>query len=49
MNISQMFNNTMVYLSEGFARIFGPTDDHYPRIGVQPFEGDPYKPSHWSE
>ncbi|PSF39580.1 isochorismate synthase [Aphanothece hegewaldii CCALA 016] len=30
------------YLTEGFARIFSPTDDHYPETGVQPFDSEPY-------
>jgi hypothetical protein len=29
------------YTTEAFARIFGPNDDEYPNIGVQPFEGEP--------
>lgn len=24
----------------GFKKIFSPTDDEYPSVGVQPFEGD---------
>lgn len=28
------------YISGAVARIFGPTDDEYPKTGVQPFEGD---------
>lgn len=27
---------------EGVARIFSPTDDDYPKTGVQPFDGDVY-------
>lgn len=29
------------YLSEGVVRLFSPSTDKYPEIGVQPFEGDP--------
>jgi hypothetical protein len=29
------------YLGVGVNKIFSPTDDQYPRTGVQPFEGDP--------
>jgi hypothetical protein len=28
------------YFAEPIGRIFGPDDDNYPEIGVQPFEGD---------
>lgn len=31
---------TIRYILEGVARIFRPTDDEYPNIGVQPFEGE---------
>lgn len=30
------------YLLEAGARIFGPNDDQYPVIGMQPFSGEPY-------
>ncbi|MEB3336152.1 MAG: hypothetical protein VKJ46_01730 [Leptolyngbyaceae bacterium] len=29
------------YVSGAVTRIFSPTDDQYPKTGVQPFEGDP--------
>jgi hypothetical protein len=45
MIISQALKNIIQYLTEGFARIFSPTDDEYPVIGVQPFEGEIYSPS----
>lgn len=44
MIISKMFANVIKYVSEAAMRIFAPTDDSYPVIGVQPFTGDPYKP-----
>lgn len=28
------------YFTEAFVRVFGPSDDEYPAVGVQPFEGD---------
>ena len=28
------------YLWDGVARLFKPTDDDYPKSGVQPFSGD---------
>lgn len=43
MSISKTLGNILQYLSEGVARIFSPTDDEYPLIGVQPFAGEPYK------
>jgi hypothetical protein len=42
MGISEFLQNGIQYITEAFARIFGPNDDEYPMIGVQPFEGDPY-------
>jgi hypothetical protein len=34
------------YLAEATIRIFSPSDDQYPKTGVQPFEGDPAKKEH---
>lgn len=42
MAISQIIANITQYISEAAMRIFGPTDDAYPVIGVQPFTGEPY-------
>jgi hypothetical protein len=42
-NISQMFAKVTQYISEAAMRIFGPNDDAYPTIGVQPFTGEPRK------
>ena len=36
-------NDISQFISEAVARIFGPNDDYYPLVGVQPFEGDPYR------
>ena len=44
MIISKMLANVVKYISEAAMRIFAPTGDSYPAIGVQPFTGDPYKP-----
>lgn len=30
------------YFVDPIARIFGPDDNIYPAVGVQPFEGDPW-------
>ncbi|WP_242577987.1 hypothetical protein [Chroococcus sp. FPU101] len=37
-----IFFGLVQYLTEGFARIFSPTDDHYPETGVQPYDSEPY-------
>ncbi len=46
MGISKMMDSLTQYFSEAIARIFGPSDDAYPMIGVQPFSGDPSKDRH---
>ncbi len=43
MEISRMMGSVVQYIIEAMTRIFGPSDDAYPAIGVQPFAGDPYK------
>lgn len=43
MAISRMLASIAQYLSEAAMRIFSPTDDAYPVIGVQPFTGEIYK------
>ncbi len=45
MIIDQTVKNVVQYITEGVARIFSPTDDEYPAIGVQPSEGEEYKPN----
>jgi len=42
MNISKILSNISQYISEAVARIFGPSDDEYPAVGVQPFDCQPY-------
>ena len=42
MNIHKSVQDLMEYFTEAFARIFGPSTDEYPEVGVQPFDGDPY-------
>ncbi|MEI2582881.1 hypothetical protein [Scytonema sp. PRP1] len=42
MAFSRMLATVTQYISEAFIRIFGPNDDAYPNIGVQPFTGEPY-------
>jgi hypothetical protein len=36
------FDGLMQYFAEPVGRIFGPDDNSYPEIGVQPFDGDVY-------
>lgn len=49
MNISKMLSDMLGYISEAAARVFSPFDDKYPAIGVQPFEGEPYKEHVWAD
>ncbi|MDJ0520286.1 MAG: isochorismate synthase [Trichodesmium sp. MO_231.B1] len=49
MNIFKSIEEAVVYISEAIRRIFGPSDDMYPMIGVQPFEGDPYQGTSWAD
>ncbi|NWF60591.1 MAG: hypothetical protein HXY43_15355 [Fischerella sp.] len=35
------------YVAEAAIRIFGPNDDEYPNIGVQPFEGESAGSNSW--
>lgn len=37
----RFFDGLTQYFVDPIARIFGPSDDNYPAIGVQPFDGDP--------
>lgn len=43
MRISRMIDSVLQYISEAVTRIFSPSDDAYPAIGVQPFAGDSFK------
>ncbi|MDJ0903816.1 MAG: isochorismate synthase [Xenococcus sp. MO_188.B8] len=42
MKIFQWLQNIVQYLANGVSQLFKPSDDDYPEIGVQPFEGEPY-------
>lgn len=46
MGISRTINSIVQYISEAVTRIFGPNDDAYPVIGIQPFAGEPFKQRH---
>ncbi|MBW4672263.1 MAG: nicotinate phosphoribosyltransferase [Cyanomargarita calcarea GSE-NOS-MK-12-04C] len=41
--ITRIIASITQYISEAVIRIFGPSDDAYPLVGVQPFTGDVYK------
>lgn len=41
MNIDRILQNAVQYFTEAFARVFGPSTDEYPEVGVQPFDGEP--------
>ena len=49
MNIFKSIEEAVVYISGAIRRIFGPSDDMYPMVGVSPFEGDVYQGSNWSD
>lgn len=42
MNIQKSMHEMVQYLTEAFVRVFSPSTDEYPEVGVQPFDGDPY-------
>jgi hypothetical protein len=42
MRIRDALQNWVQYFAEGFARIFSPSKDEYPEVGVQPFESETY-------
>ncbi|MGD1952904.1 MAG: hypothetical protein ACFB14_25150 [Leptolyngbyaceae cyanobacterium] len=42
MNILRWLANSFEYLFGASVRIFGPNDDAYPTVGVQPYEGEPH-------
>lgn len=41
MKIFTWIQDIVQYLFDGVSRLFKPTDDDYPKTGVQPFSGDP--------
>ena len=45
MKVSQILAQVGQYLSEAVLRIFSPSQDTYPLIGTQAFDGDPHKES----
>ena len=45
MKIFQWIQSAVQYLWDGVSRLFQPTNDDYPKTGVQPFEGEAYEDS----
>lgn len=43
MDINQLLNNVLQYISDAVGGIFTPDRDNYPIVGIQPFEGEPYQ------
>ncbi|AFZ44168.1 hypothetical protein PCC7418_2002 [Halothece sp. PCC 7418] len=41
MGIMKVMDNINSFFAEAIARIFSPSDDAYPDVGVQPYSGDP--------
>ncbi|MBE9144955.1 hypothetical protein [Planktothrix mougeotii] len=47
MNILKSVKEMMTYLTEAAGRMFVVSDDMYPEVGTQPFEGTPNKDPRW--
>ncbi|HEY9807344.1 MAG TPA: hypothetical protein V6D04_12295 [Candidatus Obscuribacterales bacterium] len=45
MNIVKSINAGIQFIAGGVLELFSPDHDNYPHIGVEPFQGDPYKPT----
>jgi hypothetical protein len=43
MKVLEQTKKALRFCSEAAVRFFTPTDDSYPDVGVQPFEGSPSK------
>ncbi len=43
MKIFQWLQDAVQSIWNDVSRLFQPTDDDYPKSGVQPFEGEPYE------
>lgn len=39
MIVSKIVQGSVQYIIEGFIKIFSPSNDDYPTVGVQPFSG----------
>ncbi|TAF56477.1 MAG: isochorismate synthase [Oscillatoriales cyanobacterium] len=43
MKVLEQAKQALRFFSEAAIRLFSPSDDSYPEVGVQPFEGRPAK------
>ena len=43
--IFETWKNISQYISGAVALIFSPNNDQYPKVGIQPFEGEVYQNS----
>lgn len=41
MKIFTLIQDVVQFVWDGASRLFKPTDDDYPKSGVQPYSGDP--------
>lgn len=41
-SLMKLVKNITEYITSAATRIFSPSDDEYPEIGMQSFEGEPY-------
>lgn len=39
MIVTRTVKDIFQYITEGFIKIFSPSNDHYPAVGVQPYGG----------
>ncbi|WP_017717689.1 hypothetical protein [Kamptonema formosum] len=49
MNLPKSVEDAMKYVMAAAGRLFSPSDDKYPEVGVQPFEGEANKERHWTD
>ena len=43
MSITKQLETILGYIAEAALEVFSPDRDSYPKIGVQPFDGKPFK------
>jgi hypothetical protein len=49
MKLIEVGQQMLRFVSDAVQGIFAPSSDHYPATGIQPFEGEPNHPSHWTD
>lgn len=42
MGMMKFMDDLNSFFAEAIARIFSPSDDAYPSVGVQPYSGEPF-------